>query len=265
MDALINRVESLLIDGAVSGFLGMKQMTAHAFPFLFTSARDLNALTIGEGRYPMSKIALRIVRRHPDRLLGMMVRGCDERALLELFRNRQIDPARIVPVGIACSDEQARACRCSRPYPSSYVLGEARESIRDLSDIRAIEALSLEERFSFWTDKLGKCIKCYGCRNICPVCFCSSCTLQDAPLVTQGEIPAPVPSFHLARAFHMAGRCIDCGLCEEVCPVNIPLRTLYRKVIDIVRETFDYVPGEQRDTAPPLEALGDGSFALREH
>jgi ferredoxin len=243
----------------------MKQMTGHAFPFLFTSAGELDGLTVGDGRYPMSKIALRIALRHPGRQLAVMVRGCDERALLELFRNRQLDPAHIVPVGIACSVEQGLACRCPKPYPSDIVLGEARESIRDLSDIRAIEAMPLEERFSFWTDQLGKCIKCYGCRNICPVCFCSTCTLQDAPLVTQGEIPAAVPSFHLARAFHMAGRCIDCGLCEEGCPVHIPLRTLYRKVIDVVRETFDYVPGEQRATEPPLEALGDGSFALREH
>ena len=265
MDELKNKVESLLNDGVIAGFLGMKQMTGHAFPFLFTSSSDLGGLTVGEGRYPMSKITLRIALRHPERQLGVMVRGCDERALLELFRNRQLDPARIIPVGIACSAGQGLACRCPRPYPSQFVLGEARERAGDLSDIRAIEALTLEERFSFWSAQLGKCIKCYGCRNICPMCFCSSCTLQDAPLVAQGEIPAPVPSFHLARAFHMAGRCIDCGLCEEGCPVNIPLRTLYRKVIDVVRETFDYVPGEQRDTAPPLEALGDGSFALREH
>ena len=265
MDTLKVKVESLLSDGALAGFLGMKQVTAHAFPHLFTSAGELDGLVIGEGRYPMSKIALTIARRHPGRKFSVMVRGCDERSLVELFRNRQLDPAQIVMVGIACPAEKAQACKCPRPFPSQIAAGEAQEICADLSAVQALEALPLDERFSFWSAQFGKCIKCYGCRNICPVCFCGTCTLEDAPLVAKGEIPAPVPSYHLARAFHMAGRCIDCGLCEEGCPVNIPLRTLYRKVIEIVKKNFDYVPGEQRDTEPPLEVLGDGSFSLREH
>jgi Fe-S oxidoreductase len=63
----------------------------------------------------------------------------------------------------------------------------------------------------------------------------------------------------------MAGRCIDCGLCEEACPVAIPLRTLYRKVREIVKEHFDFLPGEERDGTSPIQTLGDGSFEITEH
>ncbi len=61
---------------------------------------------------------------------------------------------------------------------------------------------------------------------------------------------------------HMADRCIDCGLCEAACPADIPLRTLYRKVRETVKDLFDYLPGENVDDLPPLEALGDGTFEI---
>jgi Na+-translocating ferredoxin:NAD+ oxidoreductase RnfC subunit len=62
----------------------------------------------------------------------------------------------------------------------------------------------------------------------------------------------------------MAGRCVDCGLCEEACPMDIPLRTLYRRVREVVKELMDYLPGADRDKVPPLQILGDGLFEIRE-
>ena len=95
-----------------------------------------------------------------------------------------------------------------------------------------------------------KCLKCYGCRNICPVCFCKECSLEHEDLIGTGELPPEVPIFHLVRAVHMAGRCIDCGLCEDACPADIPLRLLYRKVNDIVAKLFDYKTGISLKQAP---------------
>lgn len=53
----------------------------------------------------------------------------------------------------------------------------------------------------------------------------------------------------------MAGRCVDCGLCEEACLVDIPLRLLYRKVNEIVKNVFDYETGSAADQ-PPFSILG---------
>jgi len=112
------------------------------------------------------------------------------------------------------------------------------------------------ERFSRWMYEFGKCIKCYGCRNICPVCFCTECSLEHPSLVEPGILPVDIPIFHLVRATHMAGRCIDCGLCEDACPSHIPLRLLYREVNKIVSTIFDYSPGAGMEKSP-FNIIGD--------
>ncbi|MFQ5842549.1 MAG: 4Fe-4S ferredoxin, partial [Thermodesulfobacteriota bacterium] len=56
----------------------------------------------------------------------------------------------------------------------------------------------------------------------------------------------------------------DCGLCEEACPADIPLRTLYRKVRETVKNLFGYLPGESTEDLPPLEVLGEGTFEIGE-
>jgi ferredoxin len=101
-----------------------------------------------------------------------------------------------------------------------------------------------------------KCIKCYGCRDICPVCFCKECSLEHPELISTGTLPPENPIFHLVRAVHMGGRCIDCGLCEDSCPADISLRLLYRKVNEIVEDEFGYETGTRADQ-PPFNLLGD--------
>jgi formate dehydrogenase (coenzyme F420) beta subunit len=104
-------------------------------------------------------------------------------------------------------------------------------------------------------DEFVKCIKCYGCSNVCPMCFCNECTLRCDDLVKGGELPPEIPVFHHTRAMHMVGRCIDCGLCEEACPSGIPLRTLYKKVSSIMEDNFDFKTGMVRGQRSPLNKI----------
>jgi formate hydrogenlyase subunit 6/NADH:ubiquinone oxidoreductase subunit I len=78
--------------------------------------------------------------------------------------------------------------------------------------------------------------------------------------VETGGVPPEVPLFHLIRAVHMAGRCIDCGLCEDACPVDIPLRLLYRKSNEIVKDLFGYETGLSQEQ-PPFSLLGESAPA----
>ena len=37
-------------------------------------------------------------------------------------------------------------------------------------EVEKLEAMSPEERFAFFKEELGKCIRCNACRNVCPAC-----------------------------------------------------------------------------------------------
>ena len=119
-----------------------------------------------------------------------------------------------------------------------------------------MDAKDLVERFGFWQDQFLKCIKCYGCRDVCPMCFCNECSLECEDLVKKGSLPVEVPVFHLTRAMHMADRCVDCGLCDEACPSDIPLRLLYKKTAQIMNAEFGFTSGLNKNEKSPLSTMG---------
>ncbi|MEK6534451.1 MAG: 4Fe-4S binding protein [Thermodesulfobacteriota bacterium] len=266
MDRLREGIRDALTEGPVAGVMGLILDGGHPRPHLFTKGRieDLDRLVVGEARYPLAAVLLKVLRNDLDAHLGIVARGCDERAILELVRNVQLNGERVVVFGVACSSEQASACQCPQPYPSSHLSGERVAPVSDSEGLDRLDRLSEEERLQYWMDQFGKCIKCYGCRNICPMCFCTTCTLDEDDLIQTGTIPPEKPIFHLIRAFHMAERCIDCGLCEAACPSGIPLRTLYKKMRNVVTTRFGFTPGITKEGKGPLQYLGDGKFGEQE-
>lgn len=110
--------------------------------------------------------------------------------------------------------------------------------------------------FAQYLDEFERCIKCYGCRESCPICYCEECTLEvDGPeWLAKGSLP-PSPMFHMERLIHMVDSCTNCGQCEEVCPAEIPLAKIFHKVNRNLQDVFDYYPGYDRERKPPLSVV----------
>ncbi len=264
-DKIKTKVQELLSSGRIKGFLGLREMHGHIGPYLFTDAADLDGLSVGDRakpgdtRYALNTQLITISRRYPEETFGVLVRGCDERGLKTLFGSNQLNREKVVMVGLACPQELADACECLKPFPDEYVAGEPCEG-RAYDSIARLEALGLDERFEAWLSEFAKCIKCYGCRNICPMCYCPECTLEAPSFRNVGILPPENPTFHLTRAMHMVGRCIDCGLCNEACPADIPVRTLYKKIADIVEEEFHFRTGyDESKNKPSFDVLGEAA------
>lgn len=260
IETIRNRVKELLESGEIKGFLGLAAKYGHTAPHLFTNVDELETMALGDtekpgdSRYPLTKFLTTIHKAYPDDTFGILVRGCDDRALTTLYTWNQLNPNKVVTVGIACPQELADRCECAQPFPAEITAGEKAEP-REFTSVQEIDNLVLTDRFSYWMDEFIKCIKCYGCSNVCPMCFCNDCSLKCDDLVKRGELPPEIPVFHHTRAMHMVGRCIDCGLCEEACPSTIPLRTLYKKMNSIMTDKFDYQTGMHRGQRSPLNMI----------
>ncbi len=119
-----------------------------------------------------------------------------------------------------------------------------------------MNSMSYEERRRFWFGMFNRCIKCYACRDVCPICYCIDCILNSwRPLVKSGVIP-PTPTFHITRIMHVAESCVNCGQCQDVCPVEIPLSRIAHKLNKEVQKMWNYIPGVNLEERPPLSREG---------
>ena len=97
--------------------------------------------------------------------------------------------------------------------------------------------------------QFSKCIKCYACSNICPLCFCDRCIVEknQPQWIDPSAHPRGNLSWNVTRAYHLAGRCINCEECQRVCPVDIPLNLLNKKLAKEAEKSFNYRPGYNID------------------
>ncbi len=127
--------------------------------------------------------------------------------------------------------------------------------IDPFEDVKRIEALSAEEKRAFFQDLVTDCIRCYACRNACPLCYCPTCFVDESRPQWVGKSidPTDTMTFHFLRAYHCAGRCTDCGACERACPVGIRVRQFTKKLNKDCVELFDWEAGLTLDERPPLD------------
>ena len=117
---------------------------------------------------------------------GIVVKGCDAKALAILESENQIDRDNLTIIGIACSGVQIQgkpqnkclSCDVQNPPHCDIVIGKEVSTEPQASryaKLAQIEAMQAEQRFEYWKKELARCIKCYACRQNCPLCYCNVC------------------------------------------------------------------------------------------
>jgi formate dehydrogenase subunit beta len=162
---------------------------------------------------------------------------------------------------------QRNCATCTHPNPVEYdemVASpvETQEVVDPYKDVEKIEAMSPEKRWGFFTRMVSRCTRCYACRNVCPLCYCPICFVDESRPQWVGKSidPTDTMTFHLLRAYHCAGRCTDCGACERVCPVGIPVRQFTKKLNKDAHELFSWEAGLSLDQRPPLDVYSPDDY-----
>jgi formate dehydrogenase subunit beta len=254
--------KKLLEGGKVDCVIGFEQSEkGRVRPFFAKSTVDADKL-VWNGRC-VNNLAVYLTENNDK--VAVVAKGCDSRSILELVKAKQISRENVSIIGVPCNGmesmvgevlDNCRVCRYRNPVIYDVLLGErVDEGPGDnYEDVEEMESLSPEERFEFWRGEFRRCVKCFACRNVCPICYCDECVLEgkDPRWISKPREVDEMFLFHLIRAFHTAGFCVDCGACERACPAGIQLRLLYRKVAKDVKEFFGYEAGVDLDKKPPL-------------
>lgn len=199
---------------------------------------------------------------------AVIVKPCDARAFVVLEMEKQIERDKMTVIGVECygtqktGEEQQDKCRfCTEHTPSHCDIVIEAESkpekpaVPNGSQYEKLEkllALSPAERFEYWKNEFSRCIKCYACRQNCPMCYCSVCVADknrpvriDTSATLKGNF-----AWNILRAFHLAGRCIGCAACSASCPAGIDLDLLNMTLAKAAKEQFDYTAGTDRNAEP---------------
>lgn len=123
--------------------------------------------------------------------------------------------------------------------------------------VESFEALSKQARYDWFRHEAERCIRCYACREACPMCYCTECFVDhNPPRWTESSIsPAGTHAWHIIRAFHQAGRCTSCGACERACPMDIKMTYLTDKLNEDMLELYQFQAGMDDETQPPFAAF----------
>jgi ferredoxin len=166
------------------------------------------------------------------------------RSIMMLISEEQVSGDNIVVLGISADGNllDFADIQVMKGYIDKSDLANPAKYAELLAELNK---LTPEEKFAYWQKELSKCIKCYACRQACPMCYCTRCSVE----VNQPQW-IPVQSnthgnmeWHILRAMHLAGRCISCGECGRACPVGIPCHLLTMQLVDQVHNYFKVYAG----------------------
>jgi formate dehydrogenase subunit beta len=268
MKQLIEISKDLLESKKAGYIIGYAEDKFHRFkPFIAHTAEDAEKLTFNQKAVHNLAVYLTLLPKPKEGKVGIVAKGCDIKAIIGLIQENQIKREDIIIIGMNCngvvsniskeygkdnSQMKCSICEFRTPKHADYIAGTLEDftkSENQKSILAELEALSAEGRWNFWEKEFGKCIKCYACRQVCPLCYCEQCIVEksmpqwiDSSPTTKGNV-----AWNIIRAFHLGGRCIGCNECERACPMDIPLSLLNRKMGMVAMKEFNYKHGMELD------------------
>ena len=211
------------------------------------------------------------LKRPEVRALGaaaVVVKGCDERALVVLEKESQLRREELQVIGVACDglgQAKCETCETHQPRFADITVGGAEAqsapaAARYMELERFLEKPP-EERLAYWTAEFDRCLKCYACRQVCPMCYCERCLADKNRPQAIDTSPDRKGNFawQLSRAIHLAGRCVGCDECARACPAAIDLRLLNLALARAAETQFGYRAGMD----PALEPVV-GAYSLQD-
>ncbi len=221
--------------------------------------------------------------------VAVIVKPCDSRTINVQLAEKVYKREQVHIIGMICSGVQeqprsdgrlsstqtphlqARCLDCTQRVPLVYdtLVGEAREKVPNSSGIspRALkmtqlQAMSPAERMNVWLGEFDRCIRCYACRQACPMCDCPTCLYERDDSLWVGAANGwdgvgvnEKRTFHLGRAYHLAGRCIGCDECERSCPVGIPISFLNQMLTSEMETLYHHKAGTTLAPSPIVTIL----------
>jgi formate dehydrogenase subunit beta len=246
MEVLKQRARELLGQGEVKAVLGYAKGTGlNRRPHFASTSGQVEQLILDAAC--TQNLAV-YATKHEVKQLGkvaVVALPSTQRALLQLMAERQLRDGEVVI--LAPEGGSYKEITSAAALEEHLALKIAALEPKERALLDQLNAMSREKRWAFWQKELSRCMKCYACRNSCPMCYCEHCTMdcnrpQWVPVASHdiGNL-----EYHMVRTMHLAGRCVECGECGRACPVGIPVHLLTYCAEETIHEQFGQKAGQK--------------------
>ncbi|MDR3232674.1 MAG: 4Fe-4S dicluster domain-containing protein [Planctomycetaceae bacterium] len=272
---LQEKAKELLADKTADVVIGYGIVETNiAAPVFITDAKETHRLIWND--QCTANLTVYLTRAEVKKLgkAAVVCKGCDARTIAVLIAENQLTPEDTVVIGVECNgvkqngqmQDKCLSCDVHLPPNCNIIIRNTEQNDTPPQNsaaeryvkVERIMMLPPKERFEYWQKELSRCVKCYACRQNCPLCYCNICVADknrpvriDTSSTLKGNL-----AWNILRAFHLAGRCVGCSSCASACPANIDLDILNLCLTKAAEEKFNYRSGYDPKVLPPI-----GSFS----